>query len=232
MTKNKFKTSLCTVISTVLSAIAVMVSIYSVNQTNKNMINNTQMQIATHIIDNRPTMSAGTDIYSGNSKILALSQNENNDVKNKELPYIENSSNNVAQNVVIMAIYKSPKSSKSICEYAQLSSIFPKEKIFINSYPLKNNLKEIKIQYYSTAKEKIQQTISFKNKNLCVDGNKSNFITSNSTFYDYGKNIKYVKDYNNSNEKVDDIRNSTYYEYSINNHLDKNIDYKKLFVFE
>ena len=157
--------------------------------------NNERIQMVNEIINNRPDININMGPYKTGNKII-FCMGTHSELKGNNIPYIENSSNKVAKNVLIEVKAHNifDKYENFDVNYIQLSSIEPGQKIFIGNYPT-SSLSDITIHYESPLQEETIEAVEF-------DKNSNSFNSQSTAFYDNPELVEYLKKYNNNNAQV------------------------------
>lgn len=188
-----FISNLITALVTTLTAICGW--IFTNRNVQKQIKNNEYTQMASEIINNRPNLNVAMGTYQKGDSILFCNTIPNN-LKENNIPYIVNSSNKVAKNVMITinTHYILNNYENFDSKYICLSSIKPGQKIFISNFPL-HNYSSIEIQYESPLQEEAVENIQF-------DKNLECFNSEYTAFYDNPNLVDYLKNYNNNDTQV------------------------------
>ena len=131
--------------------------------------------VAQSIVKARPAINGAYEPYNSSQVVLSPCKIDTAKLNNKSLPYIENVSQNVAENVQIRVTYKEHIKGKNVLSYyIRLASVTPHQKIFINNTINPNyHLFSIETQCDSTQGEVIRTNMDSHN-----EAGEYGFITS------------------------------------------------------
>ena len=85
--------------------IAISGMIITVVETSRQIRSNLLTSTAQSIINNRPFINGAYDTYNSKETLLSTAPIKTDELNNKQLPYFENTSHNIAENVKIILIY-------------------------------------------------------------------------------------------------------------------------------
>ena len=164
------------------------------NSIKQNDTNNT-FQIATKSTEDRVSLNQGFGTYDQGQLLLSpAGSNPSLQDKNSSLLYIENTSKNIAQNVVVLAKYN----SRISCEYFLVPTLQPGQRIYFYN-PNNSDLSGIQMQCSSTSGEILQ--FFYITQGMLSDIDRLS-LYSNKIYFD--KKI-YINDLNNlTNEPQND----------------------------
>lgn len=113
--------------------IAISGMIITVVETSRQIRSNLLTSTAQSIINNRPFINGAYDTYNSKETLLSTAPIKTDELNNKQLPYFENTSHNIAENVKIILIYTQKETHAEQSYGIQLASLSPNKTIFVNN---------------------------------------------------------------------------------------------------
>ena len=124
------------IITIIIEIITIIITvsgfILTIHNTSKQIKSNLLISTSQSIIENRPIINGAYDTYN-HKTILSPTPIQIDKLNGKQLPYFENTSHNIAENVRIVLIYTQKGTLNKQMYGRRLASLSPNKAIFVNN---------------------------------------------------------------------------------------------------